>query len=192
MLAAPAALAAAAAAAAVAPVDVAAYFLRTGSLLFGSGYVLLPVLEGDLVERYGWLTREQLIDAIAAGQATPGPVFTTATFVGYLLGGPAMAALATAAMFLPAFVFSAASTLVLARLLRSPRARAFLEGVNAAAVALIAVVLVRLGASAFDGPMAIAIALAAAAALFYARINASLVLAGAAMVGAARALLAPI
>jgi chromate transporter len=192
LLAAPAALAAAAAAAAVAPVDVAAYFLRTGSLLFGSGYVLLPVLEGDLVERYGWLTREQLIDAIAAGQATPGPVFTTATFVGYLLGGPGMAALATAAMFLPAFVFSAASTLVLARLLRSPRARAFLEGVNAAAVALIAVVLVRLGAAAFDGPMAMAIALAAAAALFYARINASLVLAGAAIVGAARALLAPI
>jgi chromate transporter len=154
--------------------------------------VLLPVLEGDLVERYGWLTREQLLDAVAAGQATPGPVFTTATFVGYLLGGPATAALATAAMFLPAFVFSAASAVVLGRLLQSPLARAFLEGVNAAAVALIGVVLVRLAAAAFDGPTAIGIAVVAAAALFYARINPSMVLVGAAIVGVVRAVLVPI
>ena len=110
VLIAPAAVAAAGAAAGVSLGDLAAYFLRTGSLLFGSGYVLLPVIEGDLVQRQGWLTQEQLLDAIAAGQATPGPVFTTATFIGYLLGGPWAAFVATTAMFLPAFVFSALSS----------------------------------------------------------------------------------
>ncbi len=151
LLMAPAALAAATAAAPVSLADLAAYFLRTGSLLFGSGYVLLPVLEGDLVQRYGWLTQEQLLDAIAAGQATPGPVFTTATFIGYLLGGPWAAVVATVAIFLPAFVFSAVSSTFLDRLNRSRLARAFLDGVNAAAVALIAVVLVRLASAAFTG-----------------------------------------
>jgi chromate transporter len=169
--------------------DLAAYFLRTGSLLFGSGYVLLPVLEGDLVQREGWLTRGQLLDAIAAGQATPGPVFTTATFIGYLLGGPWAAVVATTAMFVPAFVFSALSAVLLDRLVQSRSALAFLAGVNAAAVALIAVVLVRLASAAFTGMTAIIIGLIAAAAILYARINPSIVLAAAALVGGLLAVL---
>jgi chromate transporter len=189
LLLAPTAVAAAGAASTVSLGDLAAYFLRTGSLLFGSGYVLLPVLEGDLVQRQGWLTQEQLLDAIAAGQATPGPVFTTATFVGYLLGGPWAAVIATTAMFLPAFVFSALSSAVLDRLTRSRVAHAFLQGVNAAAVALIAVVLVRLATAAFTGPASIVIGLIAAVAILYLRINASLVLAAAAVVGAVLAVL---
>ena len=190
LLMAPAAVAAASAAAApVSLGEIAAYFLRTGSLLFGSGYVLLPILEGDLVQRYGWLTQEQLLDAIAAGQATPGPVFTTATFIGYLLGGRWAAVAATVAMFLPAFVFSALSSAALDRLSRSRVARAFLEGVNAAAVALIAVVLVRLASAAFDGWQPILIGVAAAVALLIARLSPMLVIMAAAAVGAAAALI---
>ena len=183
---------AAAATAAVPPVslgEIAAYFLRTGSLLFGSGYVLLPVLQGDLVQRQGWLIQEQLLDAVAAGQATPGPVFTTATFIGYLLGGPWAAVVATTAMFLPAFVFSALSSAVLDHLSQSRAARAFLEGVNVAAVALIAVVLVRLAVTAFTGPAAIVIGVIGAISVFYLRINASLVLVGAAAAGGLIAML---
>jgi chromate transporter len=185
----PAAVAAAGATMAVSLGDLAAYFLRTGSLLFGSGYVLLPVLEGDLVNRLGWLTQDQLLDAIAAGQATPGPVFTTATFIGYVLGGPSAAVVATTAMFLPAFVFSALSAVVLDRLTHSRVAHAFLQGVNAAAVALIVVVLIRLAAAAFTGPASIVIGVIAAIAILYMRLNASLVLAGAAVVGAVLAIL---
>lgn len=164
--------------------DVAGYFGRVGSLLFGSGYVLLPVLQGDLVERYGWLSERELLDAIAAGQATPGPLFTTATFIGYVLGGPGTALAATVGMFAPAFLFSAAASAFLPRLRASVHARAFLDGVNAAAVALIAVVLVTLGRATFDGPVAVAIAAVAGLSLFLWRVNAGLVLAGAAFVGA--------
>jgi len=134
---------AAVAGAAVAPFSLAAlflFFLKIGSVLFGSGYVLLAFLRADLVERWHWLTNAQLLDAIAVGQFTPGPVFCTATFVGYLLGGTPGAALATLGIFLPAFVFVALSGLVLPRLRRSPRAGAFLDGLNAASLALMAVV----------------------------------------------------
>ena len=164
--------------------DVAAYFLRVGSLLFGSGYALLPVLQDDLVSRLHWLTEQQLLDAIAAGQATPGPVFTTATFVGYLLGGPSMAVVATVAMFLPAFVCSALSALMLERLGRSRVVRSFLDGVNAAAVALIVVVLVMLGRVAFASPVGIAFGVAAAVAVFAIGAPSSLVLLAAAVGGA--------
>ena len=190
-LAAPVAQATAAAAAAAAPYvgvvstfDIGAYFLRVGSVLFGSGYVLLPVLEGDLVHRLGWLTQTQLLDAIAAGQATPGPLFTTATFIGYLLGGTRTAIVATVAMFLPAFVFSALSSAMLDRFAHSPAAARFLQGVNAAAVALIGVVLVRLAVLALTGPVPIAVALLAAAAIHRGGVNSSLVLLGAALLGA--------
>ena len=108
--------------------------------MFGSGYVLLAFLRADLVERLGWLTEEQLLDAVAAGQLTPGPVFSTATFIGYILAGPSGAAVATAGIFLPAFVFVALSGPLLPRLRRSPAARAFLDGVVVASLALMAAV----------------------------------------------------
>ena len=171
--------------------DVVTYFLGVGAVLFGSGYVLFPVLEGDLVGRLGWLTQRELLDAIAAGQATPGPVFTTATFIGYLLGGPSMAVAATVAMFAPAFVFSAVSSVALDRLKTSRAARAFLDGVNAAAVAMIAVVVVSLGRSAFTGVMPVLIGLSAAVALFAARMNPMLVMLAAAVAGAAYGVLEP-
>jgi chromate transporter len=95
------------------------FFLKVGSILFGSGYVLLAFLRGDLVERWHWLTNEQLLDAIAVGQVTPGPVFTTATFIGYLLAGPKGAAVATIGIFLPAFIFVAVSGPLVQRIRRS-------------------------------------------------------------------------
>src|SRR5215218_2901760 len=115
-------------------------FLKIGAVLFGSGYVLLAFLRADLVVRLGWLTERQLLDAIAVGQVTPGPVFTTATFIGYLLGGVPGAVLATLGIFLPAFVFVAASGVLLPRLRGSPSARAALDGVNVASLALMVVV----------------------------------------------------
>jgi chromate transporter len=116
------------------------YFLKVGAILFGSGYVLLAVLRADLVEHLHWLTENQLLDAIAVSQGTPGPFFTVATFVGYVIGGWKGAALATVGMFLPAFVFVAVTAKYLPKLRKSPMAGAFLDGVNAAAVALMAFV----------------------------------------------------
>jgi chromate transporter len=112
------------------------YFLKVGAVLFGSGYVLLAVLRADLVERLHWLTEGQLIDAIAVSQGTPGPFFTVSTFIGYVMAGWRGAALATLGMFLPAFVFVAVTAKFLPKLRKSPMAGAFLDGVNAAAVAL--------------------------------------------------------
>jgi chromate transporter len=116
------------------------YFLKVGAVLFGSGYVLLAVLRADLVERLHWLTENQLLDAIAVSQGTPGPFFTVSTFVGYVIAGWKGAALATLGMFLPAFVFVAITAKYLPKLRKSPMAGAFLDGVNAAAVALMAFV----------------------------------------------------
>jgi chromate transporter len=139
-------------------------FLKIGSVLFGSGYVLLAFLRADLVQRLGWLTEGQLIDAVAVGQVTPGPVFTTATFIGYLLAGPAGAAVATVGIFLPAFIFVALSGPLIPRLRRSPFAGAFLDGVVVASLALMAVVTWDLGRAAlldFDvGQMRFWVALA--------------------------------
>src|SRR4030095_6354500 len=117
-----------------------------GSVLYGSGYVLLAFLRSELVERSGWLTEGQLLDAVAVGQVTPGPVFTTATFVGYVLGGAPGAVIATVGIFLPAFFFVAISGPLVRRIRRSPLAGAFLDGVNVASLALMAVVTWRLGA----------------------------------------------
>jgi chromate transporter len=115
-------------------------FLKIGSVLFGSGYVLLAFLRADFVERLGWLTEQQLLDAVAIGQFTPGPLFTTATFVGYLVGGWPGAALATAGIFLPAFVFVAVSGPIVPRLRGWPLTAAVLDGVVVASLALMAVV----------------------------------------------------
>ena len=122
-------------AAAVSPVKVSALFLvflKVGAILFGSGYVLLAFLRADLVEQRHWLTAGQLLDAIAIGQITPGPVFSTATFVGYVLAGLPGAFVATAGIFLPSFVFVALSGPLVPRLRRSPAAGAFLDGVTVA------------------------------------------------------------
>jgi chromate transporter len=115
-------------------------FLKVGAVLYGSGYVLLAFLRADLVDRLHWLTESQLLDAIAIGQFTPGPVFTTATFIGYVVHGPAGALLATLGIFLPSFLFVAASGPLVRRLRQSPAAGAFLDGVNVAALALMATV----------------------------------------------------
>ena len=135
------------------------FFLKVGSVLFGSGYVLLAFLRADLVERWGWLTEAQLLDAVAVGQVTPGPVFTTATFIGYVLGGLPGAGLATLGIFLPAFVFVAVSGPLVPRIRRSPAAGAFLDGVNAASLALMAVVTWQLGAAALVDPTTIVLAI---------------------------------
>ena len=131
-------------------------FAKIGSVLFGSGYVLLAFLRAELVERLGWLDAGQLVDAIAIGQLTPGPVFTTATFVGYLLAGNAGALAATCGIFLPAFVFVAASAPLVPRLRRSWIAAAALDGVNVASLALMAVVTLQLvRAAVIDVPTAL-------------------------------------
>jgi chromate transporter len=133
-------------------------FLKVGAVLFGSGYVLLAFLRADLVERLHWLTTRQLLDAVAVGQITPGPVFTTATFVGYVLGGGRGAAVATLGIFLPAFLFVAASAPLLPRLRRSPTAGAVLDGVNAASLALMALVTWHLSRAALVDPFTVAVA----------------------------------
>lgn len=115
------------------------FFLKVGSVLFGSGYVLLAFLRTDLVERWQWLTEAQLLDAVAVGQFTPGPVFTTATFIGYTLAGPSGAAVATLGIFLPAFVFVAITAPVIPKLRRSKSLGAVLDGVNTASLAVMAV-----------------------------------------------------
>jgi chromate transporter len=158
-------------------------FLKIGSVLFGSGYVLLAFLRADLVERLHWLTQGQLIDAVAAGQVTPGPVFTTATFIGYLLAGPAGALVATAGIFLPAFVFVAASGPLLPRLRASPTAGAFLDGLNVASLALMAAVAAQLGRAAIvDLPTAL-LGLMSAALLLRFKVNATWLVLGGAGVG---------
>ena len=123
-------------------------FAKIGSVLFGSGYVLLAFLRADLVERYHWLTQQQLLDAVAVGQVTPGPVFTTATFIGYIVHGPSGALAATVGIFLPAFLFVAVSAPLMPRLRRSRTAGAILDGINVASLALMALVTWQLARSA--------------------------------------------
>ncbi|HEX5101890.1 MAG TPA: chromate efflux transporter [Polyangiaceae bacterium] len=137
-------------------------FFKVGSVLFGSGYVLLAFLRDELVQHRGWLTEGQLVDAIAVGQVTPGPVFTTATFIGYVLAGPGGALVATAGIFLPAFIFVALSGPLVPRLRASPVAGSFLDGVNVASVALMLVVTLQLArAAVVDVPTALLLTVAA-------------------------------
>ena len=137
-------------------------FLKVGSVLYGSGYVLLAYLRGDLVERLGWLTESQLLDAISVGQLTPGPVFTTATFVGYVVDGWEAALVATVAIFIPSFLFVAALSRILPWARRTPSARAALDGVNAASLALMAGVTWQLGRVSLEDPFTITAAVVAA------------------------------
>ena len=159
------------------------FFLKVGAVLYGSGYVLLAFIRADLVERWHWLTESQLLDAIAVGQVTPGPVFTTATFIGYVLGGTKGAAVATLGIFLPAFVFVAASGPLVPRIRRSPTAGAFLDGVNAAALALMFVVTYQLGRAAIMDVTTIALAIISGAILFRFRMNSAWLVLGGAIAG---------
>jgi chromate transporter len=163
-----------------------ALFAKIGSVLFGSGYVLLAFLRTELVERRGWLTTPQLLDAVAAGQVSPGPVFTTATFAGYLVGGAAGAVVATAGIFLPAFAFVALSGPLVPRIRRSPVAGAVLDGVNVASLALMAAVSWQLGRAALVDAPSIATAVGAALLLVRFRVNAAWLVLGGALVGVAR------
>jgi chromate transporter len=158
------------------------FFLKVGSVLFGSGYVLLAFLRSDLVEHFHWLTEAQLLDAVAVGQITPGPVFTTATFIGYILGGAPGAGVATLGIFLPAFVFVAISGPLVPRLRRSQAAGAVLDGVNVASLALMAVVTIELGRTTIvDIPTALLAAMSAFVLIRWRPNSAWLVLAGAAI-----------
>ncbi len=165
-------------------------FLKIGSVLYGSGYTLLAFLEADFVNRLGWLTTGQIIDAVAIGQVTPGPVFTTATFIGYVLGGFPGAVLATLGIFLPAFVFVALSNPLIPRLRESAWAGAFLDGVNVASLGLMAAVTVRLAVSAIVDPVTGLVALASAGLVMRTSVNTTWLIAGGALVGIGRMLLA--
>ncbi len=157
-------------------------FLKIGAVLYGSGYVLLAFLRADFVERLGWLTDRQLLDAIAIGQFTPGPLFTSATFIGYLLAGVPGALLATLGIFLPGFFFVALSNPIIPRLRASPWAGALLDGINAASLGLMAGVTLQLGRSSLVDPLTVLLALAALIAILRYKVNATwLILAGAAV-----------
>jgi chromate transporter len=165
------------------------FFAKVGAVLFGSGYVLLAFLRADLVERWRWLTEAQLLDAIAVGQLTPGPVFSAATFIGYILGGAPGAFVATLGIFLPAFLFVALSGPLIPRMRRSPTVGAFLDGVNAGSLALMAVVTAQLARGALIDVWTIGIAGCAGFLLLRSGVNSAwLVLLGAAMGGAVHAI----
>lgn len=163
--------------------------VKIGAVLYGSGYVLLAFLEGDFVDRLGWVTQEQLLDAVAVGQVTPGPVFTTATFLGYLVAGPAGAFVATVGIFLPSFLFVGLLTRLTDRVRRSPVLSAVLDGVNATALALMAGVTWHLGRTAFVDPLTVGVALAALGVLLTTRVNSAWLVLGGALVGVGHALL---
>jgi chromate transporter len=160
-------------------------FLKIGAVLYGSGYVLLAFLRNDFVERLGWLTDQQLLDAVAIGQMTPGPVFTTATFVGYIVAGVPGAVLATVGIFLPAFIFVALLHPLVPRLRSNLWTAAMLDGVNVAAVGLMAAVTWLLGRDAIVDLLTAAVAIAAAFLLIRFRVNSAWLIAAGAIVGLA-------
>jgi chromate transporter len=160
-------------------------FLRIGSIVFGSGYVLLAFLRADLVVHRGWVTDAQLVDAVAIGQVTPGPVFTTATFLGYLLRGPVGAVVATVGIFLPAFILVAISGPFIPLIRRSTTAGAFLDGVNVASLALMAAVSYELGHSAIVDWLTAGLGIASAVLLLRFRVNSAWLVLGGAVIGIA-------
>jgi chromate transporter len=158
-------------------------FLKIGSVVFGSGYVLLAFLRAEFIEHLRWLTEKQLIDAVAVGQFTPGPVFTTATFIGYLVAGTPGAIVATVGVFLPGFAFVALSGRMIPKLRRSPLAAAILDGVVVGSLALMAVVGWQLGRAAIVDWITAAIAVVSAGLLLKFRINSAWLIGGAAVIG---------
>ena len=158
-------------------------FLKIGSVLYGSGYVLLAFMHADFVTRLGWLTEQQLIDAIAIGQVTPGPVFTTATFVGYMLGGTSGALLATLGIFLPSFIFVAVSNPLIPRLRESSWVSGLLDGVNIAALGLMGAVTIELGRASLVDPLTVLIAIVSLILLIRFKVNTTWLVIGGAIVG---------
>jgi chromate transporter len=159
------------------------YFLYVGSVLYGSGYVLVAVLRRDLVESLGWISERQLLDAVAIGQVTPGPVFTTATFIGYLLGGSGGAVVSTLGIFLPSFLFVLATHRLISRLRANPTAAGFLDGVNAAAIGAIAAAIVTLGRGTLVSMELWIVAVVSAVILLATRINPTWLIVAGAIVG---------
>jgi len=158
-------------------------FLKLGVVVFGSGYVLLAFLQSDLVDRLHWITPQQLLDAVTAGQLTPGPVFATATFLGYLLRGWSGAAVATLAIFVPSFLMAGLVGVLAERIRRSKLASGFLDGVNAAAVALMACVAVPLGRASLVDAWTWTLAGSCALLLIHFRVNATWLILGSAGLG---------
>ena len=158
-------------------------FLKIGSVLFGSGYVLIAFLRRDLVVNYRWLTELQLLDAVAIGQFTPGPVLSTATFVGYLLAGWIGALVATAAIFLPAFLFVIATNPLIPRLRHSATAASFLDAVNVSSIGLMAAVTVEFAVAALRDWAGWAIWTAALLSVVTFRVNPAWLVLGGALAG---------
>ncbi|MDJ0633578.1 MAG: chromate efflux transporter [Xenococcaceae cyanobacterium MO_188.B29] len=163
------------------------FFLKVGSILFGSGYVLVAFLQGELVDKYNWLTQQQLLDAIAIGQFTPGPVLSTSTFIGYIILGIPGAIVATIGIFLPSFCFVFAFNPLIPKMRQSKYASAFLDAVNASALALMVFVTLRLAQSTFIEPsfqiIDVAIAVVAAVLVIRFKVNPAWLVLGGAMVG---------
>jgi chromate transporter len=165
------------------PGVLALYFLKIGAVVYGSGYVLLAFLRADLVERLGWLSDRQLIDAVAVGQFTPGPVFTTATFIGYLVGGLPGALVATGAIFVPSFVFVAVISVLLPRLRKSPAVARALEGINVAALGLMGGVTWQLARTSIVDPLSASLVLLGTVALGRFRVNSAWMILGGGIAG---------
>jgi chromate transporter len=169
--------------------DIFLEFLKLGAIVFGSGYVLLAYLRADLVQHFGWLTDRQVLDAVSVGQVIPGPVFTTATFIGYLLGGVPGALAATVGIFIPSFFMVSVVERVVPYLRRSPWTGAALDGVVAGALGLMAGVTIDLGRAAIDGWYTALLAIAALAVLVRWRPNAAWIVLGGAVFGVVHQLL---
>lgn len=158
-------------------------FLKIGSVLYGSGYVLIAYLQAEFVQKLGWLSQSQVLDAIAIGQITPGPVLTTATFIGFILGGPLGGILATIGIFLPAFIFVAISSPLIPRLRKSSWAGGFLDGANAASLGLMAAATWQIARAALIDPYTILIAVCAAILLIKFRLSSTWIVIGGAAAG---------
>ena len=167
--------------------EIGLFFLRVGAVLYGGGYVLLAFLEQGIVQQHVWMTHQQLLDAVAIGQFTPGPVLSTATFIGYILGGVPGAAVATVAIFLPSFFYVALLAPVLFRLRKSAWMAAFLDSINVCAVALMGGVTFKLAADALRGWPAWGIAALSLAALLRWKVSPAWVVLGGGIAGLALA-----
>lgn len=164
-------------------------FLKIGAVLYGSGYVLLAFLRADFVVRLGWLTDKQLIDAVAIGQVTPGPVFTTATFIGFILGGVPGALLATLGIFLPSFIFVAVANPLIPRIRNSTWASGLLDGVNVASLGLMAAVTWQLGKASLTDILTVLVALVSFVLLIRFKVNSTWLIIGGAIIGLVYAVL---